>query len=1103
MKNHLILAVLLLWTSIVFAGSMSGTYTVNPMLPNSGTNYSSLDTAMLDLQKKGIGGDITFSLADGTYSTPIILDSLYGGLYFVTFVSTSGDSSKVMLSASLSFCYNFRFQKLSASISLNGGCGNIYISGCLLGLTLSPAPDSFSTNENVFIYIRGCTEVGLNASGVVSSGYYSSGSPWHSIDGAPLYSYGNTYKSISLSQVGQANFSHDSIRSFYCYECETEITNSNINSIQGQGDTVGAFIQMYYSKVRDRVGLSWAGGYFVTNFLMSGLSLDGEAAGSLSMYSNSIYYDSKDTFTGAVEIDATSNWPSAWQYEYQNYYFEGNIFANFGKGIGFRFIDYWMSGGSYADWIVSSNNDYYSAVKNHEVTDWDGYPHDVNYYSYNTFAWPHSDVEFDPGYKSTTDLHPSSDSIKGRGLSGSALDIDGHIRPSAPTIGAAEMLDSHDAAIMNLGSTGPQSCTGNNGIKLLLLNHGKDSIVSAKINWSLNGVAKSPVYWKGNLLSFDTTTIVLSTFSFAKGKKYTIKAWLDSSNGKKEVFRKDDTCLASWTATGKHSNPVINVGTNITLCMFSSIKLSTKANGSNTYQWFANGGYFSGNPVYDTVRLNWGNNAGTVTLAENDNGCVDSAKLSVKLLTKMIISGPSRICLGSIPQYAVYTAPTGVGHKWKVIGGVGLASSSNDTFNVRWDSSGTGYIIRKDSIPSSCSFIDTLKINIIKSAASARISYTGACIADSVHFTGTAGANNSLLWNFGDKNSSTITKPAHLYASIGMYSVSLIARDSMGCTDTALLALKIDSSCLNRVYGIISTSSGAPLKYSPAYVVRFDSTDTTLNILGKSTTDSNGWYNFIVRDSMVYLVAYPDSAIYPKEMVTWRDTALVFQDASPVKLKTPASAQVNFHTLKGINNSGTGFIGGNVTICLLCKNAKGTPATGLRLVLVDNNKHGMASVYSDANGRFVFPNLPAGVYYVWVDKPGIDNSKAPQVTLSSTNMVRDSLNFVLYPTYLDLVITTGVESADNTQAGKVTISPNPFKGYTNISYELTGNSWVTLEIFDLLGQKVTTSVNEEEHAGAYTVRFNPEDYGTSRAGMYLIKMHINGQQSVYKAIMLH
>ena len=118
-------------------------------------------------------------------------------------------------------------------------------------------------------------------------------------------------------------------------------------------------------------------------------------------------------------------------------------------------------------------------------------------------------------------------------------------------------------------------------------------------------------------------------------------------------------------------------------------------------------------------------------------------------------------------------------------------------------------------------------------------------------------------------------------------------------------------------------------------------------------------------------------------------------------------------------------------------------------------------------------------------------------------MVRDSLNFVLYPTYLDLVITTGVESADNTQAGKVTISPNPFKGYTNISYELTGNSWVTLEIFDLLGQKVTTSVNEEEHAGAYTVRFNPEDYGTSRAGMYLIKMHINGQQSVYKAIMLH
>ncbi len=397
-------------------------------------------------------------------------------------------------------------------------------------------------------------------------------------------------------------------------------------------------------------------------------------------------------------------------------------------------------------------------------------------------------------------------------------------------------------------------------------------------------------------------------------------------------------------------------------------------------------------------------------------------------------------------------------------------------------------------------FYGFFKILVQPNSASAKISFSGSCIADSVHFKSILGSGNSASWNFGDNNYSSSFNPAHHYASTGKYMVSLLATDSIGCKDTAFLTLKIDSSCLNTVYGIISTSSGTPLKNSPAYVVRFDSIDTTLSIIGKTTTDSTGKYNFIVRDSLVYLVAYPDSNTYPREMITWRDTALVFQDASPVKLKTPSSVNVNFHTLKGVNNSGTGLIGGKVTICLLCKNNNGKPAVGIHLTLIDKKGQSAGSCFTDSLGNFKFPKLATGKYSIWVDKPGVDNKKAPTLSIAAGNMVQDSIKLVLYPDYLDMVITSGVESIvfDKEQ---LNIYPNPFQGSTNFNYTLSKKSMVSLEVFDLPGRKVATLISGEQVQGSHDILFNPSEYGVSEAGMFIIKMSIGDKLATYKVIM--
>jgi hypothetical protein len=50
--------------------------------------------------------------------------------------------------------------------------------------------------------------------------------------------------------------------------------------------------------------------------------------------------------------------------------------------------------------------------------------------------------------------------------------------------------------------------------------------------------------------------------------------------------------------------------------------------------------------------------------------------------------------------------------------------------------------------------------------------------------------------------------------------------------------------------------------------------------------------------------------------------------------------------------------------------------------------------------------------------------------------------------------------------------PNPFNPSTTISYSIPASSFVTLKVFDILGNEISSLVNEEMSAGNYEVEFN-------------------------------
>lgn len=77
--------------------------------------------------------------------------------------------------------------------------------------------------------------------------------------------------------------------------------------------------------------------------------------------------------------------------------------------------------------------------------------------------------------------------------------------------------------------------------------------------------------------------------------------------------------------------------------------------------------------------------------------------------------------------------------------------------------------------------------------------------------------------------------------------------------------------------------------------------------------------------------------------------------------------------------------------------------------------------------------------------------------------------------------------------------PNPFNSVTNINYTLPQKSFVTLKVFDLLGQEITTLFEGDRKAGDYSVKFNGSGFSS---GVYFYRMESESFISTKKLVMI-
>ena len=128
----------------------------------------------------------------------------------------------------------------------------------------------------------------------------------------------------------------------------------------------------------------------------------------------------------------------------------------------------------------------------------------------------------------------------------------------------------------------------------------------------------------------------------------------------------------------------------------------------------------------------------------------------------------------------------------------------------------------------------------------------------------------------------------------------------------------------------------------------------------------------------------------------------------------------------------------------------------------------------------------------WDDPPGLGTIKW--------------FNWIYKPNFV-----VSVNNEQNTLPKGFSLSsnyPNPFNPQTNIKFEISENSFVSIKVYNILGKEITTLVEKEQTPGSYQISWEAKDSEGRMlpSGVYLIRLTANGKSVNYtktvKAILL-
>jgi len=112
---------------------------------------------------------------------------------------------------------------------------------------------------------------------------------------------------------------------------------------------------------------------------------------------------------------------------------------------------------------------------------------------------------------------------------------------------------------------------------------------------------------------------------------------------------------------------------------------------------------------------------------------------------------------------------------------------------------------------------------------------------------------------------------------------------------------------------------------------------------------------------------------------------------------------------------------------------------------------------------------------------------------------------VMFVSYITRLTTADVGLSEEPLPGQSLLEqnyPNPFNPTTQIRFQVPSSGFVSLNIYDMLGRKITTLLEEKLTAGAYTVSWDGNDRASGLYYTVLRVLPMNGVPSVQVRKML-
>ena len=137
-----------------------------------------------------------------------------------------------------------------------------------------------------------------------------------------------------------------------------------------------------------------------------------------------------------------------------------------------------------------------------------------------------------------------------------------------------------------------------------------------------------------------------------------------------------------------------------------------------------------------------------------------------------------------------------------------------------------------------------------------------------------------------------------------------------------------------------------------------------------------------------------------------------------------------------------------------------------------------------------------------------DTHTSTWATISNAN-INSSNNTVTFSTSNignSFILTgdspTSVETSNDLVVESFTLEqnyPNPFNPSTTIKYQISDVGFVTLKVYDVLGNEVALLVNEKKEVGSYEVNF---DASKLSSGVYIYQLNVNEFINTKKMVLL-